>query len=81
MIRSTTASFARNTPVWRSIASTSVVLPWSTCATMATLRRSGRVAVAVAVVAVGGMAERASWVMGRRSVAYACWGGHLPVRA
>ena len=42
--RSTTAWFARKAPVWRSIASTSVVLPWSTWATMATLRRSPRVA-------------------------------------
>ncbi len=40
--RSTTASLARNAPVWRSIASTSVVLPWSTWATIATLRRSWR---------------------------------------
>ena len=44
--RSTTAWLERKAPVWRSIASTSVVLPWSTCATMATLRRSARVAVA-----------------------------------
>ena len=42
IIRSTTAWFARNAPVWRSIASTSVVLPWSTWATIATLRRSSR---------------------------------------
>ena len=42
--RSTTASLARKTPVWRSIASTSVVLPWSTWATMARLRRSSRTA-------------------------------------
>ena len=45
MTRSTTAWFERNAPVWRSIASTSVVLPWSTWATMATLRRSSRVRV------------------------------------
>ena len=44
--RSTTAWFARKAPVWRSIASTSVVLPWSTWATMARLRRSLRMAVA-----------------------------------
>ena len=31
---------AGTTPVWRSMASTSVVLPWSTWATMATLRRA-----------------------------------------
>src|SRR5689334_14602903 len=39
--RSATRSFARNVPLWCSSASTSVVLPWSTCAMMATLRRNG----------------------------------------
>src|SRR5882757_900207 len=39
---STTASWAEKTPDWRSIASTSVVLPWSTWAMMATLRMSVR---------------------------------------
>ena len=45
MTRSATLSAwcAVNAPAWRSIASTSVVLPWSTCATIATLRRSERV--------------------------------------
>src|SRR4051794_7285669 len=38
-------SWAENTPDWRSIASTSVVLPWSTCAMIATLRMSLRVAM------------------------------------
>src|SRR3954451_15892849 len=38
-------SCAENTPDWRSIASTSVVLPWSTCAMIATLRMSLRVAI------------------------------------
>src|SRR5580700_2872340 len=42
--RSATLALARNAPDCHSIASTSVVLPWSTCATMATLRRSSRVA-------------------------------------
>ena len=42
--RSTTSWLARNTPDWRSMASTRVVLPWSTCATMAMLRRSLRIA-------------------------------------
>ena len=37
--RSRTSWFARKTPLWRSSASTSVVLPWSTWAMMATLRR------------------------------------------
>ena len=39
MTRSVTSWWARKAPVWRSMASTSVVLPWSTCATMATLRK------------------------------------------
>src|SRR5271165_3521783 len=33
------ASLARQVPLWFSMASTSVVLPWSTCAMMAMLRR------------------------------------------
>src|SRR4051794_33749209 len=45
MTRSVTTAPSRNVPACRSIASTSVVLPWSTCAMMATLRRSSRVAV------------------------------------
>src|SRR5271166_554929 len=36
--RSTWASLARKVPLWFSMASTSVVLPWSTCAMMAMLR-------------------------------------------
>src|SRR5436853_4424013 len=36
--RSTTASLARKVPLCCSMASTSVVLPWSTCAMMAMLR-------------------------------------------
>src|SRR4051794_9731464 len=43
--RSDTSSCALNTPDWRSIASTSVVLPWSTCAMIATLRMSERAAI------------------------------------
>src|SRR3954466_9429909 len=39
--RSATRSLARNVPLWCRSASTSVVLPWSTCAMMATLRREG----------------------------------------
>src|SRR5260370_347601 len=42
MTRSATCSLARNVPACHSRASTSVVLPWSTWAMMATLRRSGR---------------------------------------
>src|SRR5215218_6643181 len=42
MTRSVSSSCAEKTPDWRSIASTSVVLPWSTCAMIATLRMSER---------------------------------------
>src|SRR5215469_7670050 len=38
MTRSATCSLARKVPAWRSMASTRVVLPWSTCAMMAILR-------------------------------------------
>src|SRR3954463_4436595 len=40
--RSATSWFSRKAPDCHSIASTSVVLPWSTCATIATFRRSSR---------------------------------------
>ena len=63
--RSTTASLARNTPDWRSIASTSVVLPWSTWATMAMLRRSLR----GSVMWVAGMATPEVGVIGGPIVA------------
>src|SRR6266566_7938722 len=43
--RSFTSWFSRNEPACQSSASTSVVLPWSTWATIATLRRSSRRAV------------------------------------
>ena len=43
MTRSTSSARAANAPDCRSMASTSVVLPWSTCAMMATLRRSVRI--------------------------------------
>src|SRR3990172_5735390 len=56
MTRSTSASFARNVPVWRSMASTKVVLPWSTWAMIARLRRSVRTAERWVSV-VWGMAE------------------------
>src|ERR1700739_3302815 len=41
---SATCAPTRNAPDCQSMASTSVVLPWSTCATIATFRRSSRVA-------------------------------------
>ncbi len=50
MTRSLTWAWAPNAPDCHSMASTSVVLPWSTCATMATLRMSSRVASSVALV-------------------------------
>src|SRR5215218_4046411 len=53
MTRSATSWLARNAPDCQSILSTSVVLPWSTWATMATLRRSARVCTSV-VLSVGG---------------------------
>src|SRR3954452_13950423 len=39
--RSTTRSLDRKIPLWWSMASTRVVLPWSTWATIATFRSSG----------------------------------------
>src|SRR4051794_9956992 len=42
MTRSATSEPSRKAPDCQSIASTRVVLPWSTCATMATLRMSVR---------------------------------------
>src|SRR3954453_19395106 len=51
MTRSVSAAPSRNAPDWRSMASTSVVLPWSTWAMMETLRRSSREGEAVPVTA------------------------------
>src|ERR1700712_4285924 len=51
MTRSVSAAPSRKAPDWRSMASTSVVLPWSTWAMMATLRRSARVAEKVGLTA------------------------------
>ena len=48
MTRSATASFERKVPDWRSMASTRVVLPWSTWAMMAILRMASAVAVLTA---------------------------------
>ena len=41
-MHSPTSWLARNSPLWRSRQSTSVVLPWSTWAMMAILRMSSR---------------------------------------
>ena len=64
--RSATFALARNAPDCHSMASTSVVLPWSTCATMATLRRSSLVAMAAGVArsAVGMRDSRSFGVWG-----------------
>src|SRR5262245_46959611 len=48
-MRSGTVSLARKIPLCHSMASTSVVLPWSTWAMIARLRRSGRVAVVMSI--------------------------------
>ena len=52
MTRSATSWLARKAPDWRSMASTSVVLPWSTWATMATLRISAR-CIVLMILGVG----------------------------
>src|SRR5512143_3723818 len=49
MTRSFTDWFSRNTPLCQSMASTSVVLPWSTWAMMAMLRICSRTAIDVMV--------------------------------
>src|SRR4051794_35038843 len=72
-IESITRSFisarAWNCPPCRSMASTSVVLPWSTCATIATLRRSVRVCMVplspvLVVVAVPGSTAGTAFGLG-----------------
>ena len=45
MTRSVSSWWAPKAPVWRRSASTRVVLPWSTCATMATFLMSSRVSM------------------------------------
>ncbi len=59
MTRSTGSDRSAKAPACRSIASTNVVLPWSTWATMATFRRSVRTFRVVAVRAVG--TRKAPW--------------------
>ena len=51
--RSATSWLARKAPDCHSMASTSVVLPWSTWATIATLRMSERVGIEIAMVRAG----------------------------
>ena len=52
--RSATCSLARKMPLCQSIASTSVVLPWSTWAMMARLRTSSRVSEVKPVLSISG---------------------------
>ena len=58
MTRSATASFWRNTPDCRSSWSTRVVLPWSTWAMMATLRRSSRSPISHSFLSLQGASFR-----------------------
>src|SRR5215216_339467 len=60
--RSFTSWFARNAPDCHSMASTSVVLPWSTWATMATLRRSSRVTSMSLEASGGSVSDRTRWL-------------------
>src|SRR5690349_9488773 len=60
------ASCAEKAPAWSSIASTRVVLPWSTCATMATLRRSARVVVDMICWRLPGRVRQVSLSVGLR---------------
>ena len=59
MTRSATSWLARKAPDCQSIWSTSVVLPWSTWATIATLRRSSRTAIGILRVFGGSASLRA----------------------
>ena len=78
-------------PAWRSIASTRVVLPWSTCATMATLRRSvrrampiifpGRPAPDTAVCRTTGPAHPAAAIAGSANSCRWCSRRRCPARA
>ena len=62
MTRSLTSWFARKAPDCQSILSTRVVLPWSTWATIATLRRSSRTAIGGSFE-FGGSASLRAWGM------------------
>src|ERR1700689_4299880 len=81
--RSATWAPARNAPDCHSIASTSVVVRGSTCATIATLRRSSRVARRAERT---GMRERLRVDQGRRqdygvySILALAYGTKFPVR-
>ena len=61
MTRSATCSLARKMPLCQSMASTSVVLPWSTWAMMATLRMSGRCGMSFTVPRMEWRTSDARW--------------------
>src|SRR5215469_13342788 len=67
--RSSTCWLDRNAPACHSIASTSVVLPWSTWATIATLRMSLRVGMPVASL---------SWIVREDHALVRAGGRHCP---
>ena len=66
MTRSATSSLARNAPDWWSSASTRVVLPWSTCATIAMLRMSARCRSVASSASAG--ASRRVWSWGDTTI-------------
>src|SRR5512144_921331 len=74
MTRSATCSLARKMPDCRSMASTRVVLPWSTWAMMATLRRSRRTGMP-SIFPVGRVRARGGPDNPPRSMAAACHDG------
>ena len=70
MARSSTCWCSPKAPPCQSIASTRVVLPWSTCATIATLRRSVRFRVfsgmaGLSSLSAGGPRRHTGWSRGR----------------
>ena len=69
--RSATSWLSRNEPDCQSSASTSVVLPWSTCATMATFRRSSRWAVRLGIAVT--LAVDSSVQFRHRAVTHLRW--------
>src|SRR5689334_16347866 len=70
--RSATSWLSRNEPLCQSRASTSVVLPWSTWATIATLRRSSRCAVRLGSDIAITLAVDSSVQFRQRAVAALC---------
>ena len=77
IMRSSALKCASNELVCLSMASTRVVLPWSTCATMATLRRSDRVAMAMPIrpyfAVRPSLRVRCATGSGTGTAAMSCW--------